>query len=215
MKHIYFISGLGADERIFSKYKFPQHKIHFIKWITPEKNESIEHYANRLTQQIHHKNPILIGLSFGGIMCIEISRQINAALVIIISSIKFYHEMPLWMRLSGKLKINRLFRMKSYKIIKPLENYNLGVKTKEELKLVTEYRNNLNIGYSNWAVNTILNWKNKNPVKNIFHIHGDNDRIFKIKNIKADYVIAGGGHLMISQQWKEVNEIISSILQKI
>ncbi|HUS03209.1 MAG TPA: hypothetical protein VMY77_15830, partial [Chitinophagaceae bacterium] len=143
MKHIYCISGLGADERVFSKFRFPDHQVHFIKWITPQKNESIESYAKRLITQIQHDDPILIGLSFGGIMCIEIARQIKAGLIIIISSIKSSDEMPLWMRLSGKLKLNRLFPMRSFKFIEPLENYNLGVKTKAEKQMVHEYRKNI------------------------------------------------------------------------
>lgn len=132
MEHIYCISGLGADERVFSKFKFPQYEIHYIKWITPEKNESIESYAKRIIHQIHHDEPILIGLSFGGIMCVEIARHIKIALIIIISSIKLNNEMPLWMQLAGRLKLNRLMPMRSFKLIEPLENFNLGVKTKEE-----------------------------------------------------------------------------------
>jgi esterase/lipase len=213
MKHIYCISGLGADEKMFSKVQFPQHEIHFIKWILPEKNESIDAYAQRLTKQIHHQNPILIGLSFGGIMCIEIARQIETDLVIIISSIKSGNEMPLWMRLSGKLKLNRLFPMRSYKITRPFQDYNLGITTKEEREMVYDYRKNINTVYSNWAVNTILNWENKSAPKKLYHIHGDMDRIFSIKKIKPDYTIHKGGHLMILNKSDEVNQCINSILK--
>ena len=214
MKHIYCISGLGADERVFSKFQFPQHEIHFIKWVTPEKNESIESYAKRLITQIHHDDPILIGLSFGGIMCIEMARHIKTELIIIISSIKSNAEMPLWMRLSGKLKLNRLFPMRSFKLIEPLEDYNLGVKTKEEKQMVHDYRRNIDTKYSNWAINAILNWKNKTAPGNLYHIHGDMDRIFSIKKIKPNYTIHNGGHLMILNKSDEVNECISSILNK-
>ena len=214
MKHIYCISGFGADERVFSKFQFARHEIHFIKWITPEKNESIESYAKRLTVQIHHEKPILMGLSFGGIMCIEISRQIKTEIIIIISSIKSNNELPLWMQLSGKLKLNRLFSMRSYKLIEPLENYNLGLKAKAEKQMVQEYRKNLDIVYSNWAINAILNWKNNTAPKNLYHIHGDKDRIFPIKKIKANYTVHKGGHLMIMQKFDEVNACINYILQK-
>src|SRR5437764_2674 len=108
IKHIYCISGLGADERVFSKMKFEGYKVHFIQWLIPEKNETIEHYAKKMIQQIHHENPIMIGLSFGGIMCIEISRQIKTELIILISSVKSSDEIPLWMKLSGKLKLNKI-----------------------------------------------------------------------------------------------------------
>lgn len=212
MKPVYCISGFGADERVFSKFQFPQYEIHFIKWIIPEKTDSIESYAKKLITQIHHPNPILIGLSFGGIMCIEIAKQIKTELVIIISSIKSNAEMPLWMRVSGKLKLNRLFPMRSFKLIEPLEDYNLGVTTDEEKLLVHDYRKNLSTAYSNWAVNAIVNWQNTTAPKNLYHIHGDKDRIFSIKKIKPDYTIHNGGHLMILNKSDEVNECISSIL---
>src|SRR5687767_10440822 len=109
MKHIYCISGLGADERVFSKLKIAGFQTHHIKWMIPEKDERVESYAKRLTMQIQHHNPVLIGHSFGGIMCIEIARLIQTEAVILISSIKSETELPLWMRIPGKLKLNRLF----------------------------------------------------------------------------------------------------------
>ncbi len=54
MKHIYCLSGFGADERVFRKMNFPGHELHYIKWITPEKNDTAESYAKKLIQQIHH-----------------------------------------------------------------------------------------------------------------------------------------------------------------
>ncbi len=75
----------------------------------PLKNESIEQYAKRMSEKIHHENPVLIGLSFGGMMCIEIAKIINTDKIIIISSVKSFHEMPWWMRLAGKLKLYKIF----------------------------------------------------------------------------------------------------------
>ena len=121
--------------------------------------------------------------------------------------------MPLWMKVTGKLKLNRLFPMRSFKLIEPIEDYNLGV-TSNEKKLVHEYRHNLDIVYSNWAANAILNWKNQSVPHNLYHIHGDKDRIFSIKNIKPDYTILKGGHLMVIQQSDQVNKCINDILKK-
>ena len=213
MKHIYCISGLGADERVFSKFTFADHELHFIKWNIPLKNERIHDYAIRLTQQILHKNPVLIGLSFGGMMCIEIAKLIGVEKIILISSIKTFKEMPVWMRLSGKLKLNRIFPLRSFKLIEPLENYNLGLETKEEKQMVSQYRKNIDHTYSNWSINQILNWKNEWQPENVFHIHGDKDRIFPIKKIKAHHTIKTGGHFMIMNRSNDVNQIINSILQ--
>lgn len=212
MKHIYCISGLGADERAFSKFEFPGHETHFINWIIPLKNEAIHDYATRLTLQIHNQNPILIGLSFGGIMCIEISKHLPVEKIILISSIKTFREMPWWMRFSGRLKLNRIFPMRSFKLIEPLENYNLGLETKEEYEMVRFYRKNIDINYSNWAINQILNWKNEWLPENLFHIHGNKDRIFPIKKIVADHIVNRGGHLMIMNKSDEVNQCVMTIL---
>ena len=51
-EHIYLISGLGADERVFQNLDFGRLKPTFIKWIEPIKNETIEEYALRLSLQI-------------------------------------------------------------------------------------------------------------------------------------------------------------------
>ena len=212
MKHIYCISGFGADERVFSKLDFGDHPIHFISWLTPVKKESIEQYAKRMGEKIQHDNPILLGLSFGGIMCIEIAKIIKTHKVILISSIKSFREMPLWMRLAAKSKLNKFFPLKSFRIIEPIENYNLGIENRDELKLVREYRRNIGQQYTKWAIHQILHWKNEWQPGDLIHIHGDKDHIFPIKNIKADYIIPGGGHFMIMNRAEKVNGIIKELL---
>jgi pimeloyl-ACP methyl ester carboxylesterase len=212
MKQIYCISGFGADERVFSKLAFTGYEIHFIKWLMPEKNENISSYAKRLIEQITYDKPILIGLSFGGIMCIEIAKLLPVEKIILISSIKSFHEMPLWMRLSGKLKLNKILPMRPFRLIEPLENYNLGIETIEEKEMVHLYRKNINRRYSDWAINIILNWKNGQIPGNLFHIHGSNDRIFPLRKVNPHYIVNTGGHLMIMNRYKEVNEYINVIL---
>ena len=212
MKHIYCISGFGSDEKVFSKLTFTGYETHFIKWIIPVKNESISSYAKRLAEQIHHDKPVLIGLSFGGMMCIEIAKILPIQKIILISSIKSFHELPFWMRLSGKLKLDKVLPLKTFKLIEPLQDYNLGIETIDEKELVHLYRRKINQQYSNWAVNTILNWKNEHLPENLFHIHGAKDRIFPLKKVKPDYIVNTGGHLMIMNRHNMVNEYINNIL---
>lgn len=209
MKHIYCISGFGADERVFSKLNFGNNDVHFLPWLQPIRNEKIQAYAQRMAEKIVHLNPIIIGLSFGGIMAIEISKIINAQKIIIISSIQSYRDLPLWMRLSGKLKLNHLFPMRSFKLIEPVENYNLGIENKDELELVQSYRKNVSQVYTNWAINEILNWRNELLPENLIHIHGGRDHIFPVKNAKAAWIIPDGGHFMIMNRSNQVNKLLS------
>ncbi len=89
---IYIFSGLGADERAFQRLDFSGYSINFIKWVLPNVKDTIESYATRLLEQIKTKKPILIGLSFGGIMAIEIAKQIETEKVILIASAKTKNE---------------------------------------------------------------------------------------------------------------------------
>jgi esterase/lipase len=108
MKPIYIFSGLGADERVFKHLVFDGYEPIFIKWIIPIKNEQMEDYAKRLTNQILTNKPILVGLSFGGIMAIEVSKIIEPEKIILLATAKTINEIPLYYRIAGFLRLNQL-----------------------------------------------------------------------------------------------------------
>lgn len=212
MGQIYCISGFGADRRVFSKLNFGERKVQFLPWEIPAKGESLLEYTQRFITQIDQPDPILVGLSFGGMISIEIAKQIAIKKILLISSVKTAEEMPWYFRMAGKSRVNKIIPLKPHSFLEPLENYNLGIKTEEEKMLVREYRQKINPQYSKWAIDQILNWHNTSKPKNVIHIHGSNDHIFPIKNIQANYVIRGGGHLMLMNRAGEVNEIIKNEL---
>ena len=212
MKHIYCISGFGADERIFSHLDFGENDVHFIQWKVPLPKEAMAEYVARMAEEIVHPSPVLIGVSFGGMVSIEIAKSISVEQIILISSIKNYHEMPFYFRLAGKSKINKIVSLRPYSFLEPLENYNLGISNDEEKRLAKEYRKNINPFYLDWSINEIINWKNDWRPENLVHIHGSKDRIFPLKKVHADYIIPDGGHFMVMNKADEVNKILREIL---
>ena len=77
--HLYCMPGLGANSKIFEHISLPKEKfeLHFLEWKTPISfDESLEEYALRITDDIIHKNPVLLGVSFGGILVQEIAKVI-------------------------------------------------------------------------------------------------------------------------------------------
>jgi esterase/lipase len=212
MKIIYCISGLGADERAFARLKIEGYSLKVIPWLNPQPKETLEQYAGRMLQFIETDNPLMMGLSFGGIMCIEIAKQIQVKKIFLISSIKTRQELPDWMKLVAKTNINKIYSMKSYKITEPLQNYFLGATMEDEKEMARAYRKNANLFYTNWAVNEVLNWKNEWLHPNLFHIHGSRDKIFPLKKIKADAILEDAGHFMIMNRAKEVSMLINANL---
>jgi len=213
MKTIYCISGFGADHRVFGRLNLKGYNVHAVNWLEPLPHEKIEAYAHRLAAVIQDPRPILLGFSFGGMMAIELAKFIATDRVIIISSIKTFRELPGWMRLTGKLHLDQIVPLKTFGLIEPIENHNLGVETKEEKSLVRAYRKSVSQRYTNWAVHQILNWKNEWQPERLVHIHGARDHIFPIRNIQADYRIEDGGHFMIMNRSDKVNNILQEILQ--
>lgn len=219
MKDIFCISGLGADERIFGKLQVPGATLHFIKWLQPGRNESIGSYAQRLCSKVPVQNPILAGVSFGGMMAIEMAKLMPASKVILISSVKNHMEVPWWMHTCGHYKLDRALPAKplsnypALKLIRPVQNYFLGAHTAEEKKIANEYRDHVDPVYLRWAINQVLNWKNDWQPENLVHIHGEKDHIFPVKKIRNATIIPGGGHFMIMNKYQAISERIADQLK--
>lgn len=212
-KVIYCISGLGADEKVFNNLELNGHELKHIPWLRPNRKETIVEYAARMREQISESPAILLGVSFGGMIGIEIAKQIQLEKLIIVSSIKNAKELPAWMRYVGQFHLNKFLPIRSYKFIEKIDNDRLGVSTEEEREMVQAYRKAADPVYMNWAVNEVLNWKNDWLPANIVHIHGDKDKIFPIKKIFASYVVKNGTHLMIYNRGKEISEFIREELK--
>lgn len=212
MKTIYCISGLGADERSFSNLILEGHEIVFLPWLTPLPKETITAYATRMSKSVTTENPILMGLSFGGMICIEISKLISVEKVILISSIKSTNELPRWLKVIAGLRLNKLLPMRSFKIIEPIQHRVIGISTPEEKALVRSFRKNATQVYMDWAINEAIKWRNDWQPPSIFHIHGDADKVFPIKYITPNFIIKDGGHFMIINKAAEVNAALKKIL---
>ena len=131
-KNIYCISGLGADGRVFDRIAINGHVLHTLSWVSPGKKESITSYAFRMAEQISEDRPIVLGLSFGGMLAIEMARAINMEKVIIISAPKTRKEIPAWMRWAGRLKMNKWLPVQSNRYTERADDRRMGIETKEE-----------------------------------------------------------------------------------
>jgi pimeloyl-ACP methyl ester carboxylesterase len=207
-KPIYCISGLGADEKIFTHLHIKGYELRYIPWIRPHKKEKIDAYAKRMSEHIKERSAVILGVSFGGMMGIEIAKQMPLHKLIIVSSIKSSGEMPRWMKAAGTLKLNKLLPVRLHKYTEKIDNNRLGVSTKEEKEMVRAYRKNADLVFVDWAIHEILNWKNSWQPDNIIHIHGDRDKIFPVKKINPTFVIKEGTHMMIYNRAGEISEYI-------
>ena len=214
MVPVYFISGLGADARVYENISLPPgFEIRHVKWIEPEAKETLFHYTNRIAEQIDTSQPfILLGMSLGGMIAIELNKIIHPIKTIIISaasSPKAYSGLFHFIRF---FQLHKLFPAFLLRIPSPPAYWIFGLQNKKERSLLKSFMRNVTNSYLNWSVDKVINWSNDFKPENLIHIHGTNDRIFPIKRTGADIKLKKGGHFMVYNKASEINSILSDIL---
>ena len=217
MLHVVMIPGLGVDERIFQDLAIDKRFSRtVIRWITPQPNENLSSYARRLAEQIPQKNNlILVGISFGGIIAVEMAKFLNPVQTIIISSVKTSHELPWYYRLAGRLRLPFVAPLALGKKTPWLQTYIFGAKTKEEKLLLRQIIQELDIPYVRWALYQISTWPNQTQIPGLLHLHGTHDKLFPIKYIRNSRPVPSGEHLMVLSLGDQVSAIINNELLKL
>ena len=208
IKNLYIFSGLGADERVFQKLDFSDFSVTFIKWIIPQDKETIEDYTTRLIEQIKTPNPTLIGLSFGGMIAIEVAKQIETEKIILISSAKTKKEIPFYYRFAGKIKLHKIMPDRILKSSNFMINWFFGANSTFEKQLLKQILIDTNPAYLKWAIDKIANWKNETIIYNTYHIHGTKDRLLPISYVNYNEKIKKGSHLMVLNKSEELNRVL-------
>jgi len=209
----YFISGLGADKKAFQRVILPAaYEPIFLDWIPPQKNETLSNYARRFSSLIKNDDAfILIGLSFGGMLATEIARLRNPLKTIIISSLASSSELPWYFKSAGRVGLHKAIPIKILKAGSILKNM-MGAASKEDKAIIINYAKYSDPDLIRWSLDAIVNWDQPDRLPGIVHLHGSSDRMLPMKYTRPDFVIKGGGHLMIFNKADEVNRILSQVL---
>lgn len=207
---VYLFSGLGADSSVFNNLELPGYNKVYIKWIPAEHNESLTSYAGRIKNQITAPNPYFIGLSFGGIVAVEVSKQVRVDKMALISTAKtrddlnriqcFFMKLGLYKIIPGSLLRHSNFLTYSY----------FGVKSPMDKEALSKLLRGTDITFFRWALRAIAFWDNREAPERVIQIHGTADRVIPCWLVHPDYKIKGGGHLMVYNKADTINQIINN-----
>ena len=211
---VYFMPGLAASIAIFERIKLPESEFEmfFLEWEIPNEKETLQEYAKRMTKKIVHENPVLIGVSFGGILVQEMADFISVRKIIIISSVKSNLEFPKRMTLAKSTKAYKLIPISLVQNIESLAKFSFGKKVNERLKLYEKFLSVRDKRYLDWAIEQVVLWERKVVNADVVHIHGDADDVFPIKYIKDCIVVTGGTHVMILNKYRWLNANLPKII---
>lgn len=131
------IPGLGADERLFYPQQAAFPNSIAPHWLLPEKGETLESYARRWADDLRlQPGCALAGVSFGGMVALEMSRWVQAEAVFLIGSCRDPRSIPWGLRKAGLLPAWTWFSKGFTKIFPASGAWLLGAKAAGERELL-------------------------------------------------------------------------------
>lgn len=209
---IYAISGLGADKRVFERLHL-NHEIIHLDWLIPAPNEQLTSYAKRLSAAINtHEDFVILGVSFGGLVAVEISKLLNPKACILISSAETHWELRKLFRLIGKIGLLKLIPTKLFKPPKQIAHFLFGAENKATLNNILD---DTDLDFVKWASTRLCEWANEQKIKSCIKIAGTKDKILPPSKDINTILIHNGEHFMIYDKANEVSHIINEKLKEI
>lgn len=206
--------GMAANPTIFKNIDLPDRifETHLLEWFVPEEGMTIQEYAQEMISRIEHPYPVLIGVSFGGMLVQEMARYIETRKVIIISSIKSSKELPKRLVFAKYTKIHKLLPTGLVNNVELLARYAFGETVTKRLELYEQYLSIRDKYYLDWSIDQIVHWQQKGYEPGLVHIHGERDAVFPIQNISDCIRVPEGTHTMIINRFRWFNQHLPTII---
>lgn len=217
MAKVFLLPGLGADSRIYKKIVLPNgYERMPVDWVLPDEADTLTTYAQKLIKQYDIQDgAIAIGNSLGGMLSVEIAKQVKLEKVILISSIKTADEAPWYFSVLQKVPVYKPIPAGIMNKVGFMMRPVFGHMPPEDFATFKSMLQNSNPLFLKWAMHAVLYFNNMEPTANLYHIIGDKDTVFQYKSIKnPTAIIKGGTHIMIFERAAEINELLAGILQK-
>jgi pimeloyl-ACP methyl ester carboxylesterase len=199
--NLYLIPGMGTDHKVFNHFNFDTTQVDVvkIKWAKTDTCEGLADYAKVLINQIDTSESfIILGVSMGGMLALEMTNYVDPKALILISSVKSRHELPFKIKAARVFPVHRLLNRRIFTFIANRDRTYKDVQKAEDKILYKKMYWDTGVDFLKWQVDAIVNWQFKKEIMNIplLHIHGSADHTFPIRKVKADITIDGGTHKM-------------------
>ncbi|WP_303309822.1 alpha/beta fold hydrolase [Hymenobacter sp. BT730] len=211
---MYLIPGLGADERVFRNLlPLLRGEVRVLPWLTPKKDESLPQYVTRMAEFVDSTQPCLVvGVSFGGVVALELCRLRPLAEAILISSIPDASCLPPLLRAIRASKVYKLVPPQLLKLFPRAGQWYFGVRNGEEYRLFKEILQDMEPHYTRWAIDRLLHWDSTDTGR-CLQILGTRDRVFPAGPAPVDYLVEGGGHFMVLSHAQEISLILNRLAE--
>jgi len=194
------LPGLGTDASLYAVQRIAFPDLIVPDWLPPRRNEALPDYAARMAAAVNPGGPCLVGgLSFGGMIALEMTRHLDARGCVLISSVMSPRELPRWMRWLGPYawllprRTDRIVSLFGTALLKTA-----GPVLPSRLRQLCVHFSKTQGTMLPWACRAATTWQPSTrewPCP-VWHLHGDADPIFPHRWTRPDRLVPGGGHLL-------------------
>lgn len=208
---LYLIPGMSPEFPIYSGIVDLLPGSTVIDFLEPLPGESLKAYAARMAGRFP-SGCFIAGVSFGGILALEISRLVQPAGCVVISSICDPAELPPWLRVwrlaggSGCAGMLSLIGETASLVPERVRTSSTMRLTKLAGKRGSWHR---------WATSAVLDWEpDPEPATfPILRIHGSADTTFPLRYTRPGVVVEGGTHDLPFHRPEETARAIAEFME--
>ena len=207
----YLIPGLGADARIFERLRLVG-TVRVLNWLEPtDPHEPLAAYAARLAAPIAPAEICwVVGVSFGGVVALEIGCLRPNARVVLISSLSTPAERTGWLALGRRLHLDVWLPVGLLRRLPRAGEWFFGVSGRRGNQLFREILALLTPVYTRWALRSLFRW-NGCTARAVAHIIGTRDRVFPLGYRSATHIIGRATHFLIVTHAGSVSRILNDL----
>ena len=216
MTRLVLLPGLGTTGQLFDRQRRAFPSLEVPPWLEPERGETVPAYGRRMAAALGRPGGDLVlgGVSFGGMVAVEMARHVPARAVVLIASCTT--RSALTRVAHGLARVGRPLPARALPPPRPLwpvVAWAFGARTAEDRALVYELIRTSRPGFAKWGLGALLDWDPPGPEPcPVRRLHGLEDRLIGAARVPAEIVIPGAGHLVNVTHAADVNAFIRAAL---
>lgn len=211
------LPGLGATSALFE----PQRELPNLitpDWPALDPRDTLASFAAKFAPLVTDPaNTVLGGVSFGGMLSLELATLVRPRAVVLIGSCRSPDAIVTSLRLAamaGRWISAR--RLESMRRMAPRVVRQLGPMTGGQAKALVAMSENVSMSFIRWAGQAIFAWPGRpDPGVPVHVIHGSLDRFIPPDRVGPHERVEGAGHVPNFTHPEPVNRFLRDVLERV
>ncbi|MGV9011256.1 MAG: alpha/beta hydrolase [Flavobacteriales bacterium] len=209
---VYFLPGVGCDERLFSRIELPGVDMRFLEWPPFPEGCTLAELAAEMNAGVDATKPhILAGVSMGGMVAQELALLTKPQKVILISTWTGPSEFPQHVRIARMLGLPRIIGSFTMWATWPFKRM-LGERDRATDQLLWDMARQQTASKIKRGIQAVLRWQGSRWKGRVVRIHGTNDHVVPL-GFPVDHAIVNGAHIMVLDRAAEVSRSLQAAIE--